>query len=117
MNQISRDEIRSFMEKYHVDYSIADVTPTICALFGLNPPEVCGAQEIAEVVDAFFREMKIDYEVAPSSDPAFLEGRRADILVGGKVVGVYGEFSPAVIRAFELGYAVVGFEVDLTLLF
>jgi len=73
--------------------------------------------EIAEVVDAFFREMKIDYEVAPSSDPAFLEGRRADILVGGKVVGVYGEFSPAVIRAFELGYAVVGFEVDLTLLF
>ena len=51
MNQISRDEIRSFMEKYHVDYSIADVTPTICALFGLNPPDVCGGQEIAEVID------------------------------------------------------------------
>ena len=51
MNQISRDEIRSFMEKYHVDYSIADVTPTICALFGLTPPDVCGGQEIAEVID------------------------------------------------------------------
>ena len=50
MNQISRDEIRSFMEKYHVDYSIADVTPTICALFGLNPPDVCGGQEIADVM-------------------------------------------------------------------
>lgn len=73
--------------------------------------------EIAEVVDAFFRETKIAYDVVPSDDPAFLEGRRADIIVDGKTVGVYGEFSPAVITAFELGYAIVGFEIDLSLLF
>ena len=46
-------------------------------------------------------------------DPAFLEGRRADVYVKGKKIGVFGEFHPEVISNFELGYAVVGFEFDL----
>ena len=43
--------------------------------------------------------------------------KNAAVNVDGKTVGVYGEFSPAVITAFELGYAIVGFEIDLSLLF
>lgn len=69
--------------------------------------------EIYEVVDALMREMMLPYEVKESEDPAFLEGRRADVYVNGKKLGVFGEFHPEVINNFALGYAVVGFELDL----
>lgn len=69
--------------------------------------------EVYEVVDALMREMMLPYEVKESEDPAFLEGRRADIYIRGKKIGVFGEFHPEVISNFTLGYAVVGFELDL----
>ncbi|KKH48359.1 phenylalanine--tRNA ligase [Methanosarcina sp. 1.H.T.1A.1] len=69
--------------------------------------------EIYEVVDALMREMLLPYEVKESEDPAFLEGRRADVYVNGKKLGVFGELHPEVINNFALGYAVVGFELDL----
>ncbi|HII01125.1 TPA: phenylalanine--tRNA ligase subunit beta [Methanosarcinaceae archaeon] len=69
--------------------------------------------EICEVVDALMRELMLDYEVKESEDPAFLEGRRADVYVKGKKIGVFGEFHPELISNFELGYAVVGFELEL----
>lgn len=69
--------------------------------------------EVYEVVDAFMREMMLSYEVKESEDPAFLEGRRADVYVNGKKLGVFGELHPEVITNFALGYAVVGFELDL----
>jgi phenylalanyl-tRNA synthetase beta chain len=69
--------------------------------------------EIYEVVDALMREMMLPYEVKESEDPAFLEGRRADVYVNGKKLGVFGELHPEVINNFALGYAVVGFELDL----
>ncbi|AYK15885.1 MAG: phenylalanine--tRNA ligase subunit beta [Methanosarcina flavescens] len=70
--------------------------------------------EVYEVVDAFMREMMLSYEAKESEDPAFLEGRRADIYLRDKKIGVFGEFHPEVISNFTLGYAVVGFELDLT---
>lgn len=69
--------------------------------------------EIYEVVDALMREMMLSYEVKESEDPTFLEGRRADVYVKGKKLGGFGEFHPEVISNFALGYAVVGFELDL----
>lgn len=51
MNEVSREEIVSFMNQYGVDYATANVTPTICALFGVEPPEGCGGVAVAPVVD------------------------------------------------------------------
>ena len=51
MNQVSRDELQSFMKQYDVDYSIGDLTPTVCALHGVAEPADCGGTPIAEVVD------------------------------------------------------------------
>lgn len=73
--------------------------------------------EIAEVIDAFLREISTEYELKESEDPAFLSGRAADVFVNGQKVGVFGEFHPGVLNAFELGYAVIGFEADMSLLF
>ncbi len=69
--------------------------------------------EVRELVDAMMRERMVDYEVVESQDAAFLEGRRADILVDGEKVGVMGEFYPEVVTNFGLGQPVVGFEIDI----
>ncbi|WP_094228687.1 phenylalanine--tRNA ligase subunit beta [Methanolobus psychrotolerans] len=69
--------------------------------------------EIRELVDGLMRERMVEYEVTESDDPAFMEGRRADIIVNGKKIGVMGELFPQVIVNFGLGQPVVGFEIDL----
>jgi phenylalanyl-tRNA synthetase beta chain len=58
-------------------------------------------------------ELSIDYTVKESSDPAFIDGRRGDIIVAGKTAGVFGEVHPAVLTAFELEHSVAAFEFDL----
>ncbi|MDD3135683.1 MAG: phenylalanine--tRNA ligase subunit beta [Methanoregula sp.] len=63
--------------------------------------------------DAVLHELSIDYTVKESADPAFIEGRRGDIIVAGKTVGVFGEIHPAVLNAFELEHPVAAFEFDL----
>jgi phenylalanyl-tRNA synthetase beta chain len=63
--------------------------------------------------DAVLHELSIDYTVKESEDPAFIDGRRGDIIVAGKTVGVFGEVHPAVLIAFELEHSVAAFEFDL----
>ena len=69
--------------------------------------------EVMELVESVMMERMLDYEVVESEDPAFFEGRRADIIVDGKKVGVMGEFFPQVIVNFGLGQPVIGFEMEL----
>jgi len=63
--------------------------------------------------DAVLRELSITYIVQESKDPAFIDGRRGDIIAGGKKVGVFGEIHPAVLNAFDLEHPVAAFELDL----
>lgn len=68
--------------------------------------------EVRSVVDSVLKEMCRDkVELSESEDGAFLAGRRADIIVDGKRIGVFGELHPAVILNFGLDHPVVGFEV------
>ena len=73
--------------------------------------------EIRSYVQAVMRELDLEWDVAESDDDAFIDGRRADILVNGKKVGVFGELHPEVLEAFELTMPVVGFELDLSSIF
>jgi phenylalanyl-tRNA synthetase beta chain len=67
--------------------------------------------EVRSVVDALFRELSIEPEIVASEDGAFLEGRRADLLVNGMRVGSFGEFHPLVLRSFGLDQPAVGLEL------
>ncbi|MBR0459083.1 MAG: alkaline phosphatase family protein [Victivallales bacterium] len=42
---------KKFEEKYNVNHCTGDFTPTLCELFGVPKPDVCGGTAIAEVVD------------------------------------------------------------------
>ena len=72
--------------------------------------------EAYAVIDSVCREMGLDYEVCESSDPAFIEGRRADIMVNGETVGIYGEIHPFVLTAFDIDQPVAAIEMDLRFL-
>ncbi len=70
--------------------------------------------EIRSVVQAVMRELDLKWDVKESEDPAFIEGRRADIIVNGRKIGVFGEIHPEVLERFELVNPVAAFEIDLT---
>ena len=63
--------------------------------------------------DAMLHELFIEYTVKESADAAFIEGRRGDIISGGKKIGAFGEIHPAVLNAFELEHSVAAFEFDI----
>jgi phenylalanyl-tRNA synthetase beta chain len=68
--------------------------------------------EVRSVVDSVLKEMSMDgAKMVESEDGAFLAGRRADIILDGKCIGVFGELHPTVILNFGLDHPVVGFEV------
>ncbi len=69
--------------------------------------------EIQAVVDAVMRERRMEYEIIESDDPAFLDGRRADVIIKGERAGVFGEIHPGVISNFGLEHPIIGFEVGL----
>lgn len=71
--------------------------------------------EIKSILQSF---LKSGFDVTPatkiSSDPLFVQGRTADIIVDGKKVGVVGELAPDVLDNFKLRIPVAGFEIKLT---
>jgi phenylalanyl-tRNA synthetase beta chain len=69
--------------------------------------------EIQAVMDAVMRERRITYEVTYSDDPAFIEGRRADVMINGERRGVFGEIHPEVISNFGLEHPIIAFELEL----
>jgi phenylalanyl-tRNA synthetase beta chain len=71
--------------------------------------------EIRSLADAVLRElmMERDCEIKPSEDGAFLSGRGADLVAGGKKIGCFGEVHPLVVRSFGLEQPVVAMELML----
>jgi phenylalanyl-tRNA synthetase beta chain len=69
--------------------------------------------EIQTIIDAVLRERRIEYTVAGSHDPAFIEGRCADVLINGEKAGVFGEIHPEVISNFGLEHPIIGFELKI----
>jgi phenylalanyl-tRNA synthetase beta chain len=69
--------------------------------------------EIQAIMDAVLRERCIEYKVVQSIDPAFIEGRRADVIINGEKAGVFGEIHPEVISNFGLEHPIIGFELRL----
>ncbi len=72
--------------------------------------------EAYAIADSVLHELGVMYTVRESADPAFIPGRRADILFNGKVIGVFGEIHPAVLNAFSLDHSVAGVEIDISAL-
>lgn len=73
--------------------------------------------EIKSIVQSVVAAMGFELGVSQGGHPSFIDGRCAEVSVGGRKVGVFGELSPRTIESFELRYPVVAFELDLETLF
>ncbi len=70
--------------------------------------------EIKSIAESVLRELGTEFTIEKADDTAFLEGRRARILVYGSNIGVFGEIHPDVILNFGLDQPVVAFELDIS---
>lgn len=57
MKEKSANVLNEFRKKYDRVYSIGDLTPTVCEVFNVREPDVCGAAAIAPIVDQVVRAM------------------------------------------------------------
>ncbi|MFA5313607.1 MAG: phenylalanine--tRNA ligase subunit beta [Methanomassiliicoccales archaeon] len=69
--------------------------------------------EIKSVVEGLMRDTSSKVYLVPSDDGMWLPGRGAQIIYEDHAIGSFGEVHPEVIVNFDLGYPVVGFEIDL----
>ena len=113
-------EILSFNKHRDLPQRIFEVGPVVLnlkeeyRLAGISTHATANFAEVKSVVDTVLNELGWEEaEVVVSEDRAFLEGRRADILLENKFICVFGEVHPEVILNFGLSYPVVGFEVSI----
>ena len=55
-----------------------------------------------------------DVSAKASTNPMFMEGRCAEIIVDSRTIGVIGEITPLALANFKLRVPVAGFEIDLS---
>ncbi len=72
-----------------------------------------GFSEIKACLDAFFRNLGINWQIKLSNHPSFIEGRTGAVIVEDADVGVVGELHPLVLEAWKLENPTAAFEVNL----
>ena len=64
-------------------------------------------------MDAFFRNLGVEWQIMETAHPSFIEGRVGKVRVGDVDVGFVGEINPLVLEAWKLENPVAAFEVNL----
>jgi phenylalanyl-tRNA synthetase beta chain len=75
-----------------------------------------GLNEVTPVAGALFYYLVRDLELRPAADPRFIEGRAAEVVCGGRRVGVLGEVHPEVLANWGILMPGACLEIDLDLL-
>jgi phenylalanyl-tRNA synthetase beta chain len=88
-------------------------TDTERHLAGMSMHSKASFTEAKSLVQNVLRDLNVQFELGPCDDAAYIPGRCAEMLVGGKPVGSFGEYHPQVLENFELGHPVAGFEIEL----
>ena len=82
----------------------------------LSADSEAGFNLVNSQISALLFYVSRDYQVKELSDPRFIPGRAAQILIEGQRVGVFGEIHPQVLDNWGIGMPVTAGEVDLDLL-
>jgi len=68
---------------------------------------------ISSLLDALLSSFGIKYSLQKISHASFIEGRAAEVVVGGRSIGVVGELNPLVLKNWQMEMPVVAFEISL----
>jgi phenylalanyl-tRNA synthetase beta chain len=69
--------------------------------------------EIKSTVEAIMTYMNIKAKIEDAEDGAFIKGRTAAILAGGKRIGVFGEMHPQVLSNMHIEEPVIAAEIEI----
>jgi phenylalanyl-tRNA synthetase beta chain len=69
--------------------------------------------DIQPYLQTLMREVGGKFELKGASDPCFVEGRCAKIIVGGEECGVIGAVHPGVLEKFGVGHAIALCEMEI----
>jgi len=72
-----------------------------------------GFTEIRSSLDTLLASIGLQFQVVPTIQPSFLEGRTGEVMSGQKRIGVVGELHPVIIRAWGLSLPVAAFELEI----
>ena len=70
--------------------------------------------EIKAVLDAFFMNLGVEWQIEPASHPSFIDGRVGAVRVDGYNSGFIGEISPKVLVSWGLENPTASFELNLS---
>lgn len=88
-------------------------TKTIQSLGFMTAANNANFNDLASEVSSLLYFLDHKYEVKEVSDPRFIPGRQAAILVRGKQVGIFGEVHPQVLENWQIAVPCVAGEVNL----
>ncbi len=71
-----------------------------------------GFTEIRSALDALMQSRGRAFEVKETEHPSFLPGRCGAVISDGREIGIVGEISPRVLRAWGLNLPTAAFELD-----
>lgn len=69
--------------------------------------------EVKALVEGLMEKMGVRHEVREFGHGSFIEGRCAEILIGNRHAGFFGELHPAVLKSFGIEEPGTAFEIDL----
>jgi phenylalanyl-tRNA synthetase beta chain len=69
--------------------------------------------EIKSVLDAFFMNLGVNWQIRETLHPSFIEGRVGAAEIDGVNVGVLGEIHPQVLGAWKLENPTAAFEINM----
>jgi len=73
--------------------------------------------EMQSAVEALLRGVGTGYKLKEGTNPSLLKGRCGEIVVAGKIAGIFGEVHPEVVTNFGLDYPVAIAEIDVESIF
>jgi phenylalanyl-tRNA synthetase beta chain len=117
LNFLSKNQHVDFPQKIFEVGRVVENSKEKILLSAMISNSIVGYEEISSVLDTLLSNLKISYKLKKTSDPRFIGGRVAKIIVNNREVGIMGEISPEVLENFKLETLVVGFELDLEFLF
>ena len=84
-------------------------------LAGVTYHEDSGFTEVRSTVDFIMISLgyQKNYEIRPSNNPSYIEGRYGDIYLNETKIGEIGELHPEVLLNFKLEFPVSAFEIDI----
>ena len=69
--------------------------------------------EIKSVLDSFFMNLGVAWQIKAASHPSFIDGRVGSVVTNGESIGFVGEINPQVLVAWQLENPTAVFELNL----